>query len=545
MVLKNHLRQIWSGHVLYPRMLGMSDPATEERVRSHAWLQRAFLAALLVLAATAVSFAFVIFPHSSNLCLPTAGPSSFQQSPSLPLKLCCPSYCMILKWSASQIIRSVLPESLVPRLWRLADVWEQSAWAEWEAGSDRAARQPMDVPEIDVRELITSCGCGGTDYKNDCPFWSSCVAGILGNQDWLSRPLLLRSLWDESALRDRNRVLSLHGLLSDPEISGLVVPYYADASESGYGALKPSSVAELGKIIRNVTESGGKQKVGTQAVVNTRPDLIYEIAEKGGIIAGLFGDRFQPKHVRGSGPWRIFPAQTTVPLFFAGQGASCGGKHSTCSGNHTDNKNVSDCATNVCSKSEASYSERDVAETTVASGEQAPRQHAKKKERHSRTDLHCEPIGNVAVQLHGTKTWTLISPSHPWSLRPSVSRHGRAFFYSNIDSHDTGAMERVDRYMTATGPGDALWVPPWMWHRVDYIAMEAHQEKEKVEYIEEDCTATTGGMVAVATCRNSYGAALAASLFHFRPVEFAQNNPLFALLVVPNLIKELIGAKVE
>jgi len=37
----------------------------------------------------------------------------------------------------------------------------------------------------------------------------------------------------------------------------------------------------------------------------------------------------------------------------------------------------------------------------------------------------------------------------------------------------------------------------------------------------------------------------AASIFHFRPLESIRNNPLFASLIVPNLIKELIGTNTE
>ena len=61
-------------------------------------------------------------------------------------------------------------------------------------------------------------------------------------------------------------------------------------------------------------------------------------------------------------------------------------------------------------------------------------------------------------------------------------------------------------------PGDALWVPPWTWHRVDY---------------------------------GSGGLSVAASLFHFRPVDFVQRQPFFAFAIVPNLFKELVGWKTQ
>lgn len=37
--------------------------------------------------------------------------------------------------------------------------------------------------------------------------------------------------------------------------------------------------------------------------------------------------------------------------------------------------------------------------------------------------------------------------------------------------------------------------------------------------------------------------ALTVSLFHFRPLDFVTNNPLFAAAVLPNLFKELLGWK--
>ena len=61
-------------------------------------------------------------------------------------------------------------------------------------------------------------------------------------------------------------------------------------------------------------------------------------------------------------------------------------------------------------------------------------------------------------------------------------------------------------------------VPPWTWHKVDYD-QEPIAENRKVS--------------------------LAASLFHFRPYEFCMNQPLFAVMIIPNLIKELFGWKTE
>ena len=64
----------------------------------------------------------------------------------------------------------------------------------------------------------------------------------------------------------------------------------------------------------------------------------------------------------------------------------------------------------------------------------------------TRTDLHCEPIGNVVVQLHGSKRWTLVHPDHSWMLKPTVSPDGRAYFFSNLDPLDPNALAHVPRY---------------------------------------------------------------------------------------------------
>ena len=97
-------------------------------------------------------------------------------------------------------------------------------------------------------------------------------------------------------------------------------------------------------------------------------------------------------------------------------------------------------------------------------------------------------------------------------LRPRVAEDGRAYYFSSLDPFDTHALKRVPKYEVITEPGDALWVPPWFWHRVDY---------------------------------DEPGVSLAASLFHFRPWEFVKNNTLYSILIVPNLVKELFGFKMQ
>lgn len=75
----------------------------------------------------------------------------------------------------------------------------------------------------------------------------------------------------------------------------------------------------------------------------------------------------------------------------------------------------------------------------------------------------------------------------------------------------------TDRSMT----GDAIWVPTWTWHRVDYDTESDHESSDR-------------GSIS-----------LGASLFHFRPIDFVRNNPLFAVLMVPAMVLEVLGIKTQ
>uniref|UniRef100_A0A7S1NDK8 JmjC domain-containing protein n=1 Tax=Eutreptiella gymnastica TaxID=73025 RepID=A0A7S1NDK8_9EUGL len=129
----------------------------------------------------------------------------------------------------------------------------------------------------------------------------------------------------------------------------------------------------------------------------------------------------------------------------------------------------------------------------------------------TRTDLHCEPIGNAMLMVSGSKRWLMLPPSQSSWLRPQVAPDGRAYVYATLDPTDP-ALQALERYEVLVEAGDMLWVPPWTWHRVDYIPAVA---------------------------------ALSVSLFHFRALEFLMNNPLFALSLWPNLLKEALGLKMQ
>jgi len=127
----------------------------------------------------------------------------------------------------------------------------------------------------------------------------------------------------------------------------------------------------------------------------------------------------------------------------------------------------------------------------------------------TRTDLHCEPIANVVLQLAGSKRWTLIMPHMSKYLKPQIGPDGRAYVYSTRHPSDTDILH-LERYEVVMEQGDVMFIPTWTWHRVEYLA----------------------GVTA-----------LSASFFHVRIKELMQSNSLFASATIPNMLKELFGIK--
>jgi hypothetical protein len=271
--------------------------------------------------------------------------------------------------------------------------------------------------------------------------------------DWRSRPLLLRNVWTRQELNSSDRRLSLQGLLKEH----MIVPYFTNVSRPG--ALVPDSEGRISAIVANISKKALPHKIGTQLLARKNPELIYEVAPND-VMTNLFGPFFSPKMVQGFlNGW--MPPLTVVPLFVA--------KAKKLQGNDT---------------------------TCLSSTEQP------------RTDMHCEPIANILVQLEGEKEITLISPEYSLYLKPGLSPDRRAYIYSQSRSFDD-----IPRYIHTIQKGDAIYVPTWTWHRVDY---------------------TFGEEVAIS-----------GSLFHFRPLDFVRRNPLHAAVILPNLLLELTGCKLQ
>lgn len=370
---------------------------------------------------------------------------------------------IVAKWAAVQW----LPSFLFPAL---TQQWQQEAWDHWEH---------VYIPKLQAIDLVgdnTILEIPTVNVQNfrDDPLALLQHLEATHGKQWRSKPLLFQQLWSRHDLHMPRR-LSVAGLLQE----NLTIPYFLDARF--YGALAPNDRAPVKDIVANITHKGMPHKIGTQFLVQTFPELIQEVAPTQ-IVTMLFGDRFQPHHVT-SGAFGLpfLPPLTTVPVFVAG----------------------------AKPKSDAIHKpNKEVVNNTM--DDDAPQDQAF-------TGLHCEPIGNLAVQLEGEKQWTLVSPEYSFLLKPSVSPDGRSFF---VSGHSTdAALAHVPRYYVITQAGDAVWVPTWTWHRVDYTT-----------------TATTS---------RGDGVSVAGSLFHLRPKQMLTHNPLFAWLVVPSLIKEVIGINTQ
>ena len=338
-----------------------------------------------------------------------------------------PSFTSVVGWAIAQWI---------PISFSIRNRFLESAWNHWEVSADTSAIR-TEMPIVDVQK-----------HRHHLLQHLDETYG----KDWRRQPLLLRGMWTTGELHHEHRELSEKGLRNQP----LVIPYFRDSRQEG--ALSPDAVAPIQDIVANITNNGAPHKIGSQLLVQTFPHLIKEVAPAD-VVKELFGDRFEPENVIGSGPFGLFPATTTVPVFVAaGREAS----------------------------SDSEFNEKKVF-----------------------TALHCEPIGNVAVQLSGQKRWTLVLPEYAWQIQPTLAPDGRAFFVSWKAVQDIA----VPTYQVDTKAGDAIWVPTWTWHRVDYI------ESDEI--------------------------AIGASLFHFRVADFFQNNPVFAIFIIPALIKELLGVNTQ
>ena len=335
--------------------------------------------------------------------------------------------------------------------------------------------------------------------------------------DWRERPLLLRNLWSDEDLSSSSRRLSLKGMTTSMDWT---IPYFTDATIPG--ALEPDHERPVHEIVSEI-QAGKPYKIGSQFIIQHDPTLMDEVAPYD-IVTPLFGNHFSKDQLLGHGKTLgVFPGLTTVPVFVANtaikktndgqQKEEDGGRDQTC------------------------FQSDDDGSTRKSIEEQMKKM---KESDHPVTGLHCEPIANIAVQLAGYRQWTLVDPRYSWRLRPAISADGRSFYPSWIT---TDQLKTIPRYEVMTSPGDALFVPTWTWHRVDYRTDLSEAEAAAAAAVKTDDKFI--GRMKELSNNNANGdgnnVSIGASLFHFRAGDYVRRNPLFALLLVPAIIKEAIG----
>eukprot|EP00977_Amphora_coffeiformis_P014732 scaffold4214_cov172-Amphora_coffeaeformis.AAC.3 len=388
---------------------------------------------------------------------------------SSPYRLLLICYVVFGVLTGLTLILSSVPDVSLTTLWIVScgiPLWsvpltqqliQQPAWEHWELQAAQVSTRTSAVQSNKLK--VATVDMQKFTKETILPYLETTYG-----KDWRQRPLLLQNLWTKEDLRDPRRHLTPDRLLHEDTI----VDYFSDARN--LRALIPDASGRVGDIVYNMTKRGLPHKIGSQLILDAHPEWIQEVAPSD-IITAMFGDRFRPKHIVHSS---IIPPMTTVPVFVAPAAAT---------------------------KAKASIKD----ESSSSLVEQAP----------LHTALHCEPIGNVAVQLAGQKQWTLVSPEYSLYLRPALAPDGRAYFASWQDMQALPVPHYSD---VVTAAGDALWVPTWTWHHVDYTTISSSDD-EKV----------------------SNSLAIGASLFHFRPMDFWKNNPLFASLLIPALLREVLG----
>ena len=256
--------------------------------------------------------------------------------------------------------------------------------------------------------------------------------------DLATHPIILRNLWSTESFHDPSRKLAPHAILNDPQLSSLILPNYFSnaANKTGYAALLPDATSiTLSQFLQRLASGQSPHaKIGTQVIIDKYSELREEIIPLA-LAKELFGYNTHLDDIklwmnnrgwyltRTVGLWlcNLIPPMTYFPVFIASNHNSHHGGVGK-----TDNGVV---------------------------------QHS-----HPRTDLHAEPIGNIASQLHGRRRWTLVPAVWSTLLRPTVSKH-RGYFFSNVEP----IIELPSRlrsiptvYECITRQGDTIWIPPWV-----------------------------------------------------------------------------------
>ena len=502
----------------------------------------------------------------------------------------------VYAWSVGQMLLTLGMRG------RLSEVLTKKAWESFEQRDSRRSStnttntttntdkntilSPLPIPVLHVQDFLHNNYGSGDDQADAAVAARSFLEENYGS-DWRETPVLLKGLWTVAELvgsgssasssttqktitTTRRRRLTPHGLL---QMDDLRLHYFSDATKK---ALEPDAIDSVSTIVRSMLVDKKPYKIGSQWIVQHYPELLEEVAPLG-FLHHLLGDHFTKNHLMGNPSrtgWRSFlPGTTTVPVFVANTGpilfqttTTHGDESMPISDNpcHSDNDSDIDIdadtkrrksANNSCANPNApstnanttttNTNTNNTASTTINSTTTTiPKQNPF-------TGLHCEPIANVAVQLWGSRTWTLVDPHHSWKLRPSISRDGRSYYPSNISPE---SLLRIPRYVTTTTPGDAIWLPTWTYHKVDYVYhhhQQQQQQQQQQQTSSSSSSSNDAGRDDTAKDENEnailhqHQLSIGASLFHFRPIDYVRRNPLFALLLIPSLVKELLDINTQ
>lgn len=190
-----------------------------------------------------------------------------------------------------------------------------------------------------------------------------------------------------------------------PPISDITIEYYSDSTK--LNAWSPDAEGKVGEVVKSIL-AGGNMKFLTQKIAEGHPQLIVDFIDKNKWVESVFGI----ERVNG---WRNRDKFVRVPMFMA------------------KGKDLDTLEGNV------------------------------------RTDCHAEPASNLALQTLGRKRWTLVEPRYSHLLRPRISMSNTPYCIAQIDMLDKKSFWHVPRYEIETVAGDALYVPAWTWHRIEYL----------------------------------------------------------------------------
>ena len=429
----------------------------------------------------------------------------------------------------------------------IADVLTRKAWESFEQrertssgelfskyekanSTTTAFLPPLEIPTLNVQDFLA--GQASSLSSAESALAARSFLEETYGSNWKERPILLKGLWTVEELVDSSssRKLTPDGLL---QTTDLILPYFSDATV--VGALEPDAKAPVSSIVAAMLYENEPHKIGSQFIVQSRPELMDEVAPLE-FLTELLGNHFSKNHLMGNPHrtgWRSWlPGTTTVPVFIANT-SPIGNEESEMKENNEIRLN--ECA--IEDKPESnSKNDSDSNSCANSDSSNASSSNSNKKQAKPFTGLHCEPIANVAVQLWGSRTWTLVDPEHSWKLKPSISKDGRSFYPSNISPKTLAT--KISRYVATTTPGDAVWLPTWTYHKVDYVYNTNSSESDNIE----DSQSSPGEHNAAL---HKHQLSIGASLFHFRPIDYMRRNPLFAFLLIPSLIKELAGIKTQ